>query len=263
MPFTGFQVKLPEYEVITPQTHLSIHYRTLSVQEEERMKGSLVTPLKVTEHLNKCLYESIAKKPEAIKNYDDFLKKLTLKDRDALLYGLYHISYEEVRNYDIYCPKCDVEYPITIQISSTFNYSKYPGKDILTKTIKKELPVSKGVSVIIKQPTLHEEIVALHSLSSRPGTTIEAITETLVIDSFLDNIDAKKGEVVYKDRVDILDAYLSLPVRDKRFINKIYNNNFGKYSVNLKMKSSCPKCGTSSLSDIDLVQQFFRMVYTS
>ena len=113
MPFKGFNLKYPEYEVITPHTHLSFSLRSLSVSEEERLKGSLLTPTKITEHLNKCLYESIVQKPESITDYKTFLKSLSLKDRDALLYGLYHITYEEIRNYDIRCTNCKKEYPVT------------------------------------------------------------------------------------------------------------------------------------------------------
>ena len=80
--FIGFNLQYPEYEVITPQTHLSFTVRTLSVSDEERLKGSLMTPAKVTEHLNKCIYETLVKKPDTIKEYKDFLKLVTLKDRD-------------------------------------------------------------------------------------------------------------------------------------------------------------------------------------
>ena len=88
--FKGFNLKYPEYEVITPQTKLSFTVRSLNVQEEERLKGSILTPQKITEHLNKCLYESLVTKPEVIKDFKTFLENVTLKDRDALLYGLYH-----------------------------------------------------------------------------------------------------------------------------------------------------------------------------
>ena len=61
--FKGFDIKYPEYEVITPQTKLSYSVRSLSVQEEELLKGSLLTPSKINEHLNKCLFSAITKKP--------------------------------------------------------------------------------------------------------------------------------------------------------------------------------------------------------
>jgi len=106
--FTGFNIKYPEYEVITPQTKLSYNVRSLTVQEEERLKGSLLSPMHT-------------KKPDHITDYESFLKNTTLKDRDALLYGLYHITYENIRNFDVSCTSCGKTYPITVKVSDTFN----------------------------------------------------------------------------------------------------------------------------------------------
>ena len=263
MPFTGFNITYPDYEVVTPQTHQSFSLRSLNVYDEERLKGSLMTPMKITDHLNKCIYESFTKKPETIAEYKNFLSMVTLKDRDALLYGLYHITYEEIRNYDIKCVNCKKEYSVTIKASDTFNYNPYPLEDILSRIIKIDLPVSLGVSAFIRQPTLLDETNAISSLSSRPGTTMDVITETLIIDKFEQNIDASKNPMVVKDRVDIVDAYRTLKARDKRFIYEKYNEEFGKFGIDLKMKSFCQHCGNEEVITIDLVDNFFRMVYTS
>ena len=55
--FQGFNIAYPEYEVITPQTKRSYHVRSLSVQEEEKLKASLLTPSK--ERLTISLYNWI------------------------------------------------------------------------------------------------------------------------------------------------------------------------------------------------------------
>ena len=265
MPFTGFKdLKYPEYEVITPQTKLTFNVRSLNVQEEERMKGSLITPTKVTEHLNKCIFETITKMPEAIKDYDTFLKSITLKDRDALLYGLYHITYEEIRNYDVRCGSCRKEYPVTVKASSTFNINPYLGKDnIISKRVKVKLPISKTVTAIIKQPTVFDETFALRELSSTPGSNIDIIVETLIIERFEENIEKQTTPITYTDRQDIIDAYRSLPARDKRDLHDKYMDNFGKYRIELKMRSYCPACGAEEVIDIDLVENFFRFVYSA
>ena len=263
--FTGFvNLKYPEYEVITPQTRLSFNVRTLNVQEEERMKGSLITPTKITEHLNKCIYESITKKPDTIKDYDAFLRSVTLKDRDALLYGLYHITYEEIRNYEVSCGSCGKKYSVTVKASSTFNFKAYPGKEnIINKRVKIDLPTSKGVSATIKQPSLFDEIFALRELSSVPGSNIDIITETLIIEKFEQDIEKQVEPVVYSDKQDIIDAYRSLPAKDKREIHSKYMENFGKYCIELKMSSYCPNCGVEEVVDIDLVENFFRNLYSA
>ena len=261
MTFTGFNIKYPEYEVITPQTNQSYSLRSLNVQEEEKLKGSLVTPQKIAEHLNICLFESIVQKPDHIKNIDVFLKNVTLKDRDALLYGLYHVTYEEIRNYELKCGSCAKQFPVTVKASSTFNYKPFPGKDIMKAKARVELPGTPGVTAIVKQPTLFDELSSMKSLSSRPGSTMELITETLIIDGFEQNIEEKAEPVIFTDRVDIIDAYLTLPAKDKRAIYKQYEDSFGQYGIELKMQSHCPQCGVEEVYDIDLVENFFRSLY--
>jgi hypothetical protein len=263
MTFTGFQVQYPEYEVLTPQTKKSFTLRSLNVSEEERLKGSLLTPNKIADHLNTCLFQSLVKKPEDVTDMNSFLKNITLKDRDALLYGLYHITYEEIRNYQLKCNSCSAEYDVTVQASSTFNFQAYPGDNILNDKFVFELPVTKGVSVTIKQPTLYDEMISIKNLSSRPGSTLDLITETLIIEKFEQDVTESKEPIVYSDRIDVIDAYLSLPARDKREIFKNYIDKFGQYCISLKMKSYCPKCSYEDDYDIDLVESFFRSLYST
>jgi len=258
--FKGFDLTYPEYEVVTPQMKQSFMVRSLNVAEEERLKGSLVTAQKITDHLNKCLYEVIVTKPESITDYKSFMEGMTLKDRDALIYGLYHITYEEIRNYDIKCGTCFKDFSVTIKASTTFNTIPYPGDDVLNKKVKLDLPVSTGVSAYIKQPTLADEQIIIGELSARPGSTIDIVTETLVLAGFIqEKEDGKKIE--YNEPVDILDAYKSLPPRDKRAIQEAYTENFGKYGIDLKMKTTCTHCGAEEVVDIDIVSQFFRALY--
>ena len=262
--FTGFNLNYPEYEVITPQTKLSFHVRSINVQEEEKLKGSLMTPTKITEHLNKCIFDSIVKKPDAIKDFETFLRTLTLKDRDALLYGLFHITYEEIRNYEIKCGKCQKEYPVTIKASDTFSFKSYDEKgSILAKKVKVKLPKSEGVSAILKQPSLFDETTALRELSQRPGSNTDIIIETLVIEKFEQDIPEQTEPKTYSERIDVIDAYMTLPAKDKREIHKKYMDNFGIYGIELKMKTFCSECGFEETIDIDLVENFFRAIYQS
>jgi hypothetical protein len=258
--FKGFNIKYPEYEIITPQTGWSINVRTMNVQEEERLKGSILTPSSITEHLNRCIYETITKKPQEITDFDSFLRKITLKDRDALLYGLYHITYEDIRNYEISCGACKKSYAVTIKASTTFNLNPYPNKDILTKKVTKELPISKGVFVTLRQPTLFDELTIMKTVQTSLYS-MDLITETLIINSFQQNQE-NGDSVVYSERDDIINAYKQLPALDKREIYKIYRDEFGQYGINLKMRSTCVHCQNQEEVDIDLVQNFFRMVYS-
>lgn len=259
--FTGFKHKFPEYEVVTPHTNRSFRLRSMTVQEEERLKGSLLSPSVVTDHLNRCIFECIVKKPESVRTFDDFLALCTLKDRDALLYGLYHITYEEVRNYDVTCGKCGKTHPITIKASSTFNMNSYPeGKNILDERLTVQLPVMESVTATIKQPTLKDEVDAMKYAGSN-SQLLDLVTETLIIESFIENTDGVDS-AVYSTREDIVDAYRSLTPNDKRAIFKEYRSKLGSYGIELKMRATCVHCGEEEDLDLDLVDNFFRMVHT-
>ena len=259
--FTGFANQgTAEYEVITPQTNLSFSVRSLTVQEEEKLKVSFVSNAKITEHLNQCLFDVITKKPKEIKDFGSFLKNLTVKDRDGLLFGLYHITYDEIRNYDITCGKCEKEYSVTIKASDTFTMEPYPSKDVLTKKVKVPLK-SKGVTAVIRQPSLMDEQEAIKQLLQRPGVSMDLISETLIIESFEENIDTKVEPDIYDNRIDIIDAYKTLLSKDKRIIFDEYKKNFGQYGIKLGMTSYCDKCGNKEDVTINLVQSFFRALH--
>lgn len=259
--FKGFDIKYPEYEVITPQTKLSYHVRSLNVQEEERLKASFLTPSKANDHLNKCIFDSFVKKPKEITSYDSWLKQTTLKDRDALLYGVYHITYEDIRNYDVTCGSCTKGYSVTVKASETFNINFYEADDIIQKQVEVPLPISKGVFATIKQPTLWDEIMGLKT-GGGSGKNLDILTETLIIAKFHQNPKGAGDTVVYSEREDIIDAYRSLPAKDKRHIYSEYRENFGKYGIELNMMSPCTHCGNEAVINIDLVGNFFRMVYS-
>ncbi|GIU69032.1 MAG: hypothetical protein KatS3mg002_0268 [Candidatus Woesearchaeota archaeon] len=260
MPFTGFQVEYPKYEIITPQTKLSFTVRSLTVSEEERLKGSFVTPAKITEHLNRCLFDALVEKPQNIINFESFLKNVTIKDREALLYGLYHITYDEDRNYTVRCVSCGKHYDVTVEASDTFNFNPYPGDDIISKRISLNLKVLKNVTVVLKQPTLYDEWTAVKDLARNPTMTLDNITETLIIESIINEIP-NGPTVEYTDRSDIIDAYKALPARDKRLIYKTWFEEIGQYGIELKMKSYCIHCGAEEVVNIDLSEQFFRAIF--
>lgn len=259
--FTEFTQKLPEYEVITPHTNMSFRLRSMTVQEEERLKGSLLTPSVVTDHLNRCIFDCIVVFPETVTNYDSFLSQITLKDRDALLYGLYHVTYEEVRNYDVSCGVCGKNYPITIKASSTFSMNPYPdNQNILDAKFDVSLPVLDTVFASIHQPTLADEREAM-KLAGSNSKLLDILTETLIISSIVENAEGGDSKV-YSSREDIVDAYRALPPQDKKHIFREYKEKLGIYGIELKMRSSCVHCGEEEELDLDLVDNFFRMVHS-
>ena len=261
--FVKFNQKLPEYEVICPQSKKSFTIRSMNVSGEENLKGSFIISVKMIEHLNRCIFDSIVTFPPDIQNFEDFLQKVSTIDRGALLYGLYHITYGEIRNYDITCGACENSYSVTIKSDDTFHIKPYDGEDDLyIKIIPVPLEVFSNVVAYVKQPNLKEEFETLKVFSPQLGNQTGIANDILIIDKIEERNDAGDTINLYTSKNDLVDAYRNLSPKDKRIIHRAYENNFGQYAVSLKMKSSCTKCGAVEDVTIDLVTQFLRMVWS-
>jgi len=260
--FPGFEIKYPEYELITPQTLQSYTVRSLTVEEEEVLKGSVQTPRKLPEHLNSILWKMIVKKPADIQTYSDFLNMVTLKDRDAMVYALYHITYKDIHNYDITCGACGKQFPVSLSIDKAFSIKGYTGdpNEILQKKIEVELPSVDNVVAVIRAPTLIHEQEMLADIMFQTDKHLELGSEILIIDKFVITKSDGKTEDIY-ERDNIFRSYSSLPSQDRKLITKKYIEEFGQFGIDLKVKASCISCGNDTDIDLDLVHQLFRAIY--
>jgi len=265
--FRGFPtLVLPEYEVLTPQTKETFCIHSLIVAQEERLKNSsIASQVKIAELLYEIVYNCITKKPEKIQNFTTFLQNVSVKDVHALIYGLHHISYGEVKNYSVSCSKCEKTFEVTTKISNCFGINMYPGEDnILQKEWPVKLEIAKDVTVFVYQPTLFDELNLLKEIGSRLGTK-DVATSTIIIKKIVYEPPEEKGikvdPIIFTDRADIAEAYLTLASKDRKMISEAYKEQFGKYEITLKMLATCTHCGMESEIDIDLVDAFFRALY--
>ena len=268
--FPGFKLKQPEYPVIVPQTLGEYSVRSLIVSEEQMLKGTLTTPRKLPEQLNRVLWDTIIAKPDNIKTFDDFLKNVTIKDRDALLYGLYHITYKDVSNYEITCPQCQRKNQISFSLSSIFKMDAWPGakNEVLEKRVQVPIQSTDPKAIfVIKQPVLLDEKLLLDDMLFQNDKMLEIGMELLIVDHvkvMIPNTDGSEistnfAEIKAKDQ--LIKAYKTLPASDRKLIQKAYMDNFAKYSMDLKVSHTCPGCNFSSDTELDLGTQFFRAIY--
>jgi len=339
--FKGFSIKLPVYTVITPQTGRSFDVRSLTVAEVSKLKSSLVTPSRATIIVDNMLWDSIDSKPEGW-TVDIFKKNVTIKDREALLYGLYHVSFGDSRSISVYCTSCGQQQTIDIKLGSHFGMEAYPGSagiknsyivgrasgenpideeievsikkdqlkkskttapkgmpaeiaatenldiskedeefgvvnkvetaidapseennsdNIIDKVLRIELPISK-VFAYVKQPTIADEESLLNTIPYATKKQSDVSTDTLIIEKFeMIKPDGKSEFVV--NRQDIIWGYEELSPLDRDEIFKTYNENFGKYGINLNVGFECKSCGAISTNDLDITAHFFRIIASS
>jgi len=261
-----FEIKYPEYSVITPQTLNEYTVRSLKVGEEESLKASLMTPTALTQHLNKVLFTCLVKKPDTINSIDDFLKLNTVADREAIMYALYHVTYKDKHSYDVTCQKCEHVNSVKVDFSKSFSMKAWAENDsVLTKEVEVPLEMASSVVAIIKQPTLLDEQTLIESLKFSSEEEREKQLALLPITRFeidIGNSDVKSnGRDRIKDRMNIKSIYNDLPAPDRLLIEKSYEENFGRYSMELKTIVRCEKCQYENNTVIDLVRQFFRAIF--
>lgn len=259
--FTGFEIANPEYEVITPQSLLDFTVRSMTVAEEEKLKASLLTARKIPMHLNDVIWDCLVKRPDSIKTIEDFKHKITVKDRDALLYGMYHITYKDDNNYEVRCPKCGHDHTVKLLLSKVFKMKAFGGKplEILNARNKVTLERAMNAVAILRQPTLADEQSVLDDMLFQTPQNIEMGMEMLPIDRFIiEKPGQPPQEVIGSD--NIFNAYKSLPASDRKLINKTYVESFGQYEIDMTFEAGCPSCNQASDYEFDLVNQFFRSV---
>lgn len=152
--FKGFKFKLPHYTVVTPQTGQTFDVRSMTVAEVNEAKTSLVTPNKAHSVVNDILFSCLQNKPNHITDPISFKKYVTTQDREALLYGLYHITFGDNREFQVSCSNCGNEQLVKIALSKAFSMNAYPKSE----SVKKSYTVAKTAGDAEFDPEIEQAI---------------------------------------------------------------------------------------------------------
>jgi len=278
----NFTIKVPEIEVILPQSEKKYRVRSLKLDEEYNIKSSMIsTPSVINQKLNEIIYGTITDKNKP--DFKTFLSQVSVKDRDALMYGLYEITYGDeypIENYA--CPKCNKIQPIKINLSSGFNNVVFKAKDIKEKIIEKNENGEEVTKMITKKETpLMEKTVEvklddnLYAIVHQSSLAYEQLildkihnesVESLMQKVKMFKITKGKSEEIYSlydSEADYVYIFKQLYRKHKTIIEDAYNKTFGKYGTKVTTEYTCKNCGNVHKFDVDFVQQFFLMVYQS
>jgi len=257
--FKGFDIPAPELDVVLPQTQKSFRVRSLRMSEEGSAKSSLLgNAQSIIKKLNHLVYNAIVDndKPEP----EQFLQQVTTKDRDALVFGMYQITYGDEYTFEDYtCANCQKTYSLRAFMSKGFVRSDYKvedGQSILDKRITLELET--GLQVVLKQITLEDEVNILAATSADDPLT-ELYSK---IDKFIyTSGEGQKLELNIKDTpMDFLYGCGQLLPKHKKLINDAHTKEFNQYGVKVNINYVCPHCGHKENFNLDFVKQFFLLV---
>lgn len=252
----SFDITYPVYEVITVQTLANYKIKSMTFADELELRGNILASNKsIVNQLNKVLFKMITEKPEQITDYDTWLKMTTLIDRKSIVAGLYHISYGESYVVTDRCPNCGHTNTSKININKTAQVTMYEGEpfSILKDTIEVTLPVSKIICTV-GVPTLQNELDAMSYQMDDKLAEISQITKKMVIGpDTIENTDAKT-------LFTISNILKTLPAIDVKTIVNTFVDKFTKYDIKLPYKVTCSNCKNIITSEMDFVEQLFRVV---
>jgi len=126
----------PHYTVICPQTGVTFDVRTLNVQEVNQLKGSMMVQSKTPSLINKIIWGAIESKPDEITDLNTFKQMVTLRDREAILYGIYCSTFGDEEEFRVTCRNCEHEEPIKVSMEKLFSINAYPGSESMKNSYK-------------------------------------------------------------------------------------------------------------------------------
>jgi len=249
-------IKYPVYEVITPQTGFSFKIRTLTLNDEIKLRTSVLSKKSsILNVFNRTLWDLIEDKPEQIQDYETFIKSVTVTDRKAITLGLYHISYGDEFSVNTSCPECGSTNLSNINllkhtVVNMYN-GKEPGEILLAKPKEVILPITK-FHVNLKPPVLDKErIVNIKHADDK-------LSELVII---IDSMTVENKTLVFEKNIDdILTLLKMLPAKDSKVLQSSYLDTYGKYDASVKFKVNCSACDNAYETEADFMEQLFRMV---
>lgn len=182
--FKGFNINYPTYTVVCPQTGLTYDIRSLTVLEVDKLKSSLSIPAKATSIINSVLWEAIKSKPEFVQTFEDFKKCTTLRDREALLYGLQYTTFGPEKELNVTCPNCEKQQLVKVQLDKMFKMDAYPVSTAMKKSYKSALAVGMAdkdeeIEKSLDNPDIPPEGMPKELLAQEFGDPGDEVTDDL------------------------------------------------------------------------------------
>ena len=162
--FKGFNIQYPRYSVLCPQTGFSYDVRSLNVAEVSKLKTSLTTPSQAPALISDVLWNAIESKPKFINNLIEFKKHTTLRDREALIYGLYQATFGDDREFSVTCRNCENVQLLKFKMSKLFSMNSYPGSETMMNSYK----VAKIADPQVYDPEIEEELRKKEQIKNIP-----------------------------------------------------------------------------------------------
>lgn len=256
----GVRVVAPLYMIVTPCTHIEYSIKSMTVMMEEALRTSLTSKQSLIKMLASAIYDCIVEKPKHIETFDDFCKSISAADQVALFFGLIHQSYGEITDIQTACPKCDSKVSLeNLSTAGLMDLKMYEGGDFLTKRV--EMITDSGFKIVMRQPTLYDELSLFDDLLQIPNDKIGDLKEYLQNIEYIMHPQGKK----LTSPTDLYMVISELNLKEGKQIRNLFEKAYGEFGCTFEHDTKCSSktCGFSFKVEVNLFNQFFRMVQRS
>ena len=213
-------------------------------------------------------------------DFEDFLSKFSIPDKQIALALLMDASYQTLPEVGTICPKCETVNNIEPRVSIMFNYedTKIPVWDheepFYEKVFEKviQLGSTGKIKVGIKFATEAErdKIFSMMSLDTAKKNLLNSgglldSTDTLLMFVEYIIVEGKDPETGEKTKIELRDKLMDIqgflnrvPLEIHDQINEFINETFSDYYPQFYHPVTCKECGEDYKWAIDIETEFFR-----
>ena len=183
----------PTFTIAAPQTGFVFDVRALTVKEVHSMKETMTSNSRAVTIIHDIIWGAIVRKPDGIKTFEDFLLNTTLKDREAIAYGIYVMTFGKEKLFEVYCLNCQKTQKIKINFKDIYSAELYPK----ASTVINSYRVVKASKEIELDPEIEKAILEQENSVAAPP---EGMPEDIAREQFkeyYEKLDAEK-EMTFK-----------------------------------------------------------------
>lgn len=256
----------PSMEVKLPLAKISVMVKGMLFSDECSLKSTVVTNdgLKL-DVLTKFAYNRIIDPPKDIDTFDKFKSVCTSLDRDAILLGIFGVSFGSKYTVTVKCDSCKHENTFDLDLTRTIvNTCDVKKKfSVINKRESLSFPVKNGTAEFIASyPTLKDEDLVYKNISDIQLNSDKFTDLISYIDEFKYTDKDGESETIRKDEdiYNIAAAINSLtPGMVKDMIDKI-NNTFKRYRYYISTYFDCANCKSEINIEMAIFELFFREI---
>jgi len=270
-------------EVFCPMIKARAICAPLKVSNDLSLRSAVMSPDLYDLHLSQLVFKNVIF-PDISGtelDFDNFINSVSYIDRQVLLWGILHASYNTLGKHDIVCPHCDFKFTNEISIESTMQDDSLLVWDHEQKFTEYRFDIVKKIEDIdtidriifeTSVPTISQHLAVLRLISTAKlkenyqkfntltskSEDLTTVTRSIKIYKTKDDKEPDIFDTVL-DIHHVIQKYILLDLATEIFSQ--FNNHFAKYIPKFKKVYTCSQCNKIFDFNVDMEVSLFRQYF--